>query len=126
LKLREDLAFGIRKLAPESLLALARQHHPEAETDYQAAAMMGLEAVDSLRAMAQHGEDVIRLAEAEKERLAPMVAGAGRRELAIVRELEGVNKSLGFIDSRVDERRNKLIKAGVQHDEIDALIAQGV
>lgn len=125
LKLRDDLASGIRKLAPESLLALARQYHPEAETDYQAAAMLGLEAMDALRALAQHGEDVTSLAQAEAARLAPAVAEAARRSLEIPRALEGIGRSLRFMDADINERRDNLRKAGVKPDEVERLISQG-
>ncbi|MFT3847902.1 MAG: hypothetical protein QM739_04270 [Propionivibrio sp.] len=125
LKLRDDLAYGIRKLAPESLLALARQYHPEAETDYQAAAMLGLEAMDVLRALAQHGEDVSHLSKAEADRLAPMVAEAARRALAIPMKLDGLNNEFRSIDAGLNERRENLIKAGVRADEIERLIANG-
>ena len=125
LKLRDDISYGIRKLAPESLLALARQYHPEAETDYQAAAMLGLEAMDALRALAQHGEDVAHLSKAETERLAPVVGEAARRALGIPMRLEGLNRSLSLIDSGINQRRDNLIKAGVKPDEIEALVASG-
>ena len=125
LKLRDDLASGIRKLAPESLLALARQYHPEAETDYQAAAMLGLEAMDAMRSLAMHGEDVTSLAMAEKERLEPVVAEAARRALAIPMKLEAANSELRHMEIRIAEREASLRRAGVKSDDIQRLMAEG-
>ncbi|WP_025915597.1 hypothetical protein [Herminiimonas sp. CN] len=124
-KLRADVATAVRKLEPESLLALARQHHPEAETDYQAAAMLGLEIMDALRALSQHGEDVRNLDKAETARLAPMVAEAGRRSIEIAHKLEGAARSLRFAEGTAAEREANLRKAGVIGDNLQRLMADG-
>jgi len=124
LKLRTDLSAAIRKLKPETLLALARQYHPEAETYYQATAMLGLEVMDAMRALAQHGEDVTSLFRAEIARQAPTFAKAARRSLEIPRALDDIGRRLYFIDSDISERRDNLRKAGVKPDEIESLISK--
>jgi len=123
LRLRSDLAEGIQKLTPETLMAMAHQLHPECETSYHAVAMMGLEAVDALRSLAQHSEDTKNLIAAEEDRMKPMVSTAVRRNLAISRELDGVDLSLSRLVCDIEERRNKLRKSGVGADDIEAVLA---
>lgn len=76
-----------------------------------------------LRALAEFGEDVNSLAEAERERLAPMIAEAARRALEIPSKLEGIGRNMKFMDASTDERRNSLLAAGVRPHEADRLIA---
>ena len=125
IKLRADVLAAVHTLEPETLLALARQYFP-GESDYQATVKFGLEVMDALRALVFHGEDVLSMNEAERARLAPLVAEAGRRSLEIVRKLEGTACALRFMEGHTAERETNLRKAGVKGEELQRLMVGGV
>lgn len=124
INLRNDLAQSIRLLQPETLLELAGQFFP-GEGDFQALAKFGLEVTAFLRELAAHGEDVRAIAGAEAERLAPVVAAACRRDLAIMSKLGVVDAQLRLMDVHVEERRANLQKAGVVGKDAERVLAEG-
>lgn len=125
IKLRADIVAAVQGLEPETMAALARQYHPEAETNYQAAAYFGLEVMAALRALSQHGEDVRSIAGAEAECQAPLVATATRRIFEIPSKLEAVKSQLRHMDVAANERRENLRKACVAGEDLERLMAEG-
>lgn len=123
-KLRATISAQVFLLKPEAMLAVAMQQFP-GEDAHSAILKLHAEVDHVLRALAQFGEDVTSLAEAESERLAPMIAAAARRSLEIVRKLEGVVFSLRSIDAGIAEREASLRTAGVKGDDLQRLLADG-
>ncbi len=123
-KLRATISAQVFLLKPEAMLAVAMQQFP-GEDAHSAILKLHAEVDHVLRALAQFGEDVNSVAEAESERLAPMIAAAARRDLAIPSKLQGIDNVLKVMDASTDERRDNLRKAGVKSDEVERIIAQG-
>lgn len=123
-KLRATISAKTFMLKPEAMLAVAMQQFP-GEDAHSAILKLHAEVDHALIALARFGEDVTSLAEAENERLAPMIAEAARRVLEIPPKLEGIGRSLRFMDSDINERRDNLRKAGAKPGDVDILIAQG-
>ena len=121
-KLRATISAQVFLLKPEAMLAVAMQQFP-GEDAHSAILKLHAEVDHVLRALAQFGEDVTSLAEAESEHLEPVIAEAARRALAIPAKLEGIARNLKFMDASTDERRNNLLTAGVKPHEADRLIA---
>lgn len=123
-KLRATISAQVFLLKPEAMLAVAMQLFP-GEDAHSAILKLHAEVDHVLRALAQFGEDVNSLVEAESERLAPMIAAAARRALQIPPKLEGIGRSLRFMDAATAEREANLRKAGVNNEDLQRLIADG-
>jgi hypothetical protein len=123
-KLRATISAQVFLMTPEAMLAVAMQQFP-CEDAHSAILKLHAEFDHVLRALTQFGEDVTSLAQAETERLAPMVAEAARRDLEIPRALEGVNNELRSIEIRTAEREASLRRAGVKGEDIQRLMSEG-
>lgn len=124
-KLRADIVAAVGKLEPDTLMALARQYFPDADTNYHAVACFGLEVTDALRALTRHGEDVRSLYKAESARLAPLIGEAARRSLQIHgRLLPDADASIRSHDLRVEGRRAALMKGGMEGDDLERELAK--
>jgi hypothetical protein len=112
--LRRDLATAARRIELPTLLALARQRFP-GESDREAVEKLAIEIRAALNTLAEHGASVRALAQAEKERQAPLIAEAGRRDFEFQRKIEGIDRKLHFLageeqdDKSREARRIKLV-----------------
>jgi hypothetical protein len=125
INLRRDVVIAARRIELPTLLALARSRF-SGENDHEAVERLGQEARAILDALAQHGAAVRTQAQAEKDRLAPLVSEAGHQDIELQRKIEKVDRGLHVVGGEVVTQREALRKAGVSPEEIERLIAQDV
>jgi len=112
-RLRAQMVKAIQSLAPETLIALAREVFPD-ESACQALSKFGLEAIATLHELAHHGADVRSLLAAERDRLEPLKQAAVKRLHEAVQRLGNIPRIIASAEGTAREKREELKRLGVE------------
>jgi|GEM_PF-5083649 len=117
--MRRDIARAANYLPTVGFVALARKRHPDLPVAAAFDAFM-VEVADFIAEARAIGSIAVADLDEEEKRLAPVVAAAARRDLEIQRRVENIDKSIATNKSRRDEKRKKLIAAGLNLAEVNS------
>jgi hypothetical protein len=120
--LRVDIVRVAKRLKPTSILALAMLRFPELSAE-QAFEKFRAEASEFIAALVSSAEELQADFNAEKERAAPILAAAARRNFAILDRIRTIDAIINSNQRRDAEKRKRLTDAGLKGDELESAAA---
>jgi len=118
--LRSDIVGRVTRLQPASIVALAMSRHPEQSAE-QALEIFCGEVATFLCALELCSDESQAALEAERDRLAPIVAAAAHRGLDIAARISNIDARIDANQRRNVEKRERLRKAGLTGDELESV-----
>lgn len=116
------LRASLTDISPVTVAFLAVQRHPGRVVD--AIAVLDEEFVEVFAEMAFIAGRVKEVEAAERKRLAPLIAEAGRRVLDGTARLENIPSEVAYVESIAGAARVKYETAGLSATEIEGLISK--
>lgn len=119
---RDELVNRVKKLHPAALLAYALKRAPDGASGGEAMLWLSTELDYELGVLDGFHAEVEAALAAERARLAPLVDAAGRRHMALVARISQID-SIIAVRRRPDDKRERLLKAGISSEEVDRIAA---
>lgn len=117
--MRRDIARTAENLPTVGFVVLAKKRHPDLSVVAALDAFM-IEVADFIAEAMAFGSIAVAALDEEEKRLAPVVAAAASRAHAIAGHVERIDRRIATSKSRRDEKRNKLIAAGLNLAEVNS------